>query len=219
MADIGPVNPPLLPDESLIWEGKPPNQAMREEYVLLVNLMAVVLILLNLLLGAALYGNLMNESGSPLTFILLLALFDPFLIFFVTVLRRERFFGELSYRITTQRAYIFSPNTISQKVILLHNFNLSSDWTRGDGDYYYLPLEKIRLVIIRANTGIRQYFGLKNFDIFLSASSHFEFKRTVQFAQVTGIPTVVNALVRKLGFSRVDPILSTTGMECYSREI
>ncbi len=192
---------------------------MREEYIVLVNLMAVIIVLLNILLGVGLVGNLMNESGSPPTLLIILAIFDSLLIFFVTVLRRERFFGELSYRITTQRAYIFSPDTISQKVILLHYFNLSSDWTRGDGDYYFLPVEKIRLVIIRANTGIRQYFGLKNFDIFLSASSHFGFKRTVQFAQVSGIPTVVNALVRKLGFSRVDPILGTTGMECYSREI
>ncbi len=180
--------------------------------------MAVLIVLLNILLGVGVVGSFMNESGSPATFLILLAIFDPLLIFFVTVLRRERFFGEMSFRITTKRAYILAPSTVNQKIILLNQFDLRTDWTRGDGDYYFLPLETIRLLAIRANTGVRQYFGLKQHDIFLCTSSQFGSKGTYKFSQVSGIPTVVNALIRNLNFSRINPYGDMKGMECYLQD-
>jgi hypothetical protein len=210
------IKPSLTKDEEVLWEGKPAKGAKKEEFLFFWGLISIILIILNSVFIFLAIRSFFSNSGSNIFVIcFIFGGIDALLFLLLIVAAKERSFGALSYLITSKRAYVLASSTLRQKVLKLKFFDFDTEWIPGQGDFFYIPLKKIHQINIRANTGIRESFGLLGYDVFISRREPFGLGGTYIFAQISEISALVNVLMHTLGFCRKE---SAFKMECYVHE-
>lgn len=208
------VKPFLTEDEEILWEGKPAKGAIKEEFILVFGLMLIVLILFNCGFTFLAMMSFSSNLGLGIFVICFIVGVDALLVLVLIVVSKERSFGAISYLITSKNIYVVAPSTLRKKYLRMNYFEFDIEWVHVPGDFFYLPLEKIQQIRIRANTGIREFFGLLGYDVFLSISEIFGLRGTYKFAQIYEIPELINVIMHNLGFYRSE---SSSSMESYVR--
>lgn len=190
------IQPFFEPDERVLWSGSTFRDATDENHLVVLYLLTIVLLITNL--GYPFLSNMFYQVSTILGIsqIVLLIVLDIFLIPIFIYFYKHRKYGDLAYILTSKNIYMILPPNFKKQDTATRpsEFNF---W-RYDPQRNIAQTEKsnIEKIEIRASLGLRKWFGIKGYDVFLTLSrADSGFKQRYKMPQINGVPDLIKIVL------------------------